>query len=240
MEKCIKCIKKIWDSKQAIIFSIAGLAFLYKSFHYLFILDDVKNSLFLFPAALLCFAYANLSKFKKFEGLGFKAELWENTQKEAERILGQLKTILHASSAQIIETSVKSAYINNAVVWKKTWNLYNKLEGELKAIDSNENLNDTKKVIYGYFFWAVIRELANLNDKMIAEVLKDHPSIEKPKFADNILEYIKECKALKNDFSISFNEQYTEQMQHLDHERQNGEFIVNDELIQLADAWLAR
>jgi hypothetical protein len=236
-------MKKIWDSKQEIIFSIVGLAFLYKSFHYLFILDDVKNSLFLFPAALLCFAYANLSKFKKFEGLGFKAELWENTQKEAERVLGQLKNILRISSAQIIETSVKSAYINNAVVWKKIWDLFNKLEGELKAIDLSENLNDTKKNIYGYFFWAVIRELARLNDKVIAEALKDHPSIEKPKFSTGdikLLKYIEECEALKNNSEVSFDEQFIEQMKNLYREKQKGEFIVNDELIQLADAWLTK
>lgn len=242
-----KLIKKLTSNilcnLQAIIFSLVGFAFLYKSFDYLFFADNVANALLLFPAALISFAYANLSKFKKFEGLGFKAELWEDTKKEAEHIINKLKTILHISSAQIIETTVKSAYISTVVIWKDTWILFNKLEGELKAIDSNENLNETKKLIYGYFFWAVMRALANLNDKILDECLKDYVSIKKPKFEPGkgtILEYIEACQELTSEHSIDFDKQYIKKMQYLHEEHEKGNFIVDDVLIELADAYAWR
>lgn len=236
----MKLIQKLFGGFQSVIFTVVGFASLYKSYDYLFQLNNIKYSVILFGVALVSFGYANLSKFKKFKGFGFEAELWEDKQKEAEQVINQLKTILHISSGQIIKISVKSAYMDNCVVWKDTWALFNKLEGELKAIDKNENLNDTKKFIYAYFYWAVMRALARLNGNLLDEPLKEHPAIQKPRFeagTPTLLKYINECQELKNKHGINFDMQFIEKMQYLYNEREKGNYHVNDELIQLANTY---
>jgi hypothetical protein len=43
-----------------------------------------------YAAAVICLIFVFLARFKRFEGLGIKAEMWEDKMKEAEQLVDKM------------------------------------------------------------------------------------------------------------------------------------------------------
>jgi hypothetical protein len=54
----------------------------------------------------LQFFYSNLARFKRFKGLGFEAELWEDKQKEAADLIDRLKNVVAIYSREVVMAQV--------------------------------------------------------------------------------------------------------------------------------------
>lgn len=90
---------------QQIFFGAVGLIFLSFSFYSLYG-QDVAGASATFAMAFLCFIYSNVSRFKRFKGLGFEAELWEDKQKEAEHLIDRLKAVVSVYTREVVVQKV--------------------------------------------------------------------------------------------------------------------------------------
>lgn len=64
---------------ERVLFSVLGLAFFAICF-YLIAKGSMQEGAAVFGLGFLSFVYANVTRFKRFKGLGFEAELWEDKQ----------------------------------------------------------------------------------------------------------------------------------------------------------------
>jgi hypothetical protein len=85
--------KWVSNNWERVLFSCLGLIFLAFSVFYLKG-RSVPESSASFAMGFLCFLFASVARFKRFKGLGFEAELWEDKQKEAAELIDRLKAIV--------------------------------------------------------------------------------------------------------------------------------------------------
>ncbi|MBE1284224.1 MAG: hypothetical protein GJ676_13010 [Rhodobacteraceae bacterium] len=105
-----------------------------------------------FVIGLLCFVFANLSKFKRFKGLGFEAELWEDKQKEAEELIGKLNGIVSLYSSEVLSTKFKSGrWSDNESRWHEVLKLYKALKSNHASAGQDINLTSAERDM-GTFF----------------------------------------------------------------------------------------
>lgn len=70
-----KLVAEYWER---VVFAMVGFVGLAFSFKYMYA-EKVTEASAVFAIAFLSFLYSNLSRFKRFKGLGFEAELWEDS-----------------------------------------------------------------------------------------------------------------------------------------------------------------
>lgn len=160
-------IEKSWNwlrlNWQALLFSLIGFSLLW------FCLDllrkeDVTGAGVVFGMAFLSFLYANLSRFKRFKGLGFEAELWEDKQKEAVDLIDHLREIVSIYSKELLNLRVAGNRMTDGNVdWLGHWKLYNDVLKQHDNLGQKVNLTDVKQMMDTYFlFDATMPELASL------------------------------------------------------------------------------
>ena len=95
-------IKEYWE--RVFLFSIS-FVFLALCLRF-FLKSEVAGATAAFVMFFLCLIYANVSRFKRFKGLGFEAELWEDKQKEAADLIERLKNIVQVYTREIVMMKV--------------------------------------------------------------------------------------------------------------------------------------
>ena len=70
-----------------------------------------------FGLGFLSFIYANVARFKRFKGLGFEAELWEDKQKEAADLIERLREVVSIYSREVILGKVRAGRFANGPDW---------------------------------------------------------------------------------------------------------------------------
>lgn len=145
-------VKLIADNWQRFLFAIVGLLFLYYSIEFLRA-AKVPEASGVFAIAFLCFLYSNLSRFKKFKGLGFEAELWEDKQKEAADLIDRLKNVVAIYTSEIVMSSVKRGRWGDGVQWKANWKLYDELVNQHDVLGQKIDFSDLKKQMDDYFLF---------------------------------------------------------------------------------------
>ncbi|KAA5805323.1 hypothetical protein F1654_04920 [Alkalicaulis satelles] len=135
---------------------IAGLAFILISIKY--ILTSPSNSNFMHYIGLSglgvgCIALSNLAKFKKIKFSGFEAEMWGDTQKEAERITHNLKRLLDILSTRVIFNEVDLKTLENNRNWESVWELYFIIQHEYKELDISGKLSTNLTKLKSIFIY---------------------------------------------------------------------------------------
>ncbi len=74
--------------------------------------------------AFFSFIYSNISRFKRFKGLGFEAELWEDKQKEAAQLIDRLKAMVTVYTREIVMQKVMQNRYSGDGRWAESWKLY--------------------------------------------------------------------------------------------------------------------
>jgi hypothetical protein len=64
-------------------------------------IEQMTNAGIVFGLGFLSFIYANVARFKRFKGLGFEAELWEDKQKEAADLIDRLKNVVSIYTREV-------------------------------------------------------------------------------------------------------------------------------------------
>ena len=65
-------------------------------------IEQMTNAGIVFGLGFLSFIYANVARYKRFKGLGFEAELWEDKQKEAADLIDRLKNVVSIYTREVI------------------------------------------------------------------------------------------------------------------------------------------
>lgn len=139
----MKFIRNNW---QGFVFSAVGFFALY---HFYRFLQDgkVAEAGVVFGFAFLSFLYANLSRFKRFKGLGFEAELWEDKQKEAADLIDRLKSVVTIYTQEIVMNKVMWGRFGDGQRWKETWDLYEELVAQHNVLGQKIDFTKMKSEI---------------------------------------------------------------------------------------------
>lgn len=151
---------------ERIIFSITGLILIGCSFHLIYN-DKITNAAVVFGLGFLSFIYANLSRFKRFKGLGFEGELWEDKQREAADLIDRLKSVVSIYTHELVLSKVVGGRWVDEVDWEGHWRLYDDLTSQHAALGQKIDFTSLKKRMDDYFLcdltnqqrWAVSHAL---------------------------------------------------------------------------------
>lgn len=150
----MKFIKTNW---QAVVFAVVGFYCLYR-LHDFLNRDKVTEAGVVFGIAFLSFLYANVSRFKRFKGLGFEAELWEDKQKEANDLIARLKNVVSIYTSQIVMSKVMEGRFADGNRWKDTWALYEELIGQHRELGQEIDFTNLKREMDFHFLFDMCSE----------------------------------------------------------------------------------
>lgn len=143
-----------WISEhgERLLFSILGLVFLSFSIFGLW-QRDITSASASFGLGFLSFIYANVARFKKFKGLGFEAELWEDKKKEAEHLIERLKAVVSIYTQEVVLSKVKAGRLGGSPEWEQRWKLYDELVQRHQDLGQTIDFSDLKRQVDAYFLF---------------------------------------------------------------------------------------
>lgn len=145
-------IKSLADNWQRFVFAVVGLVCLYYSFQFLRA-GDVTSTSAVFAISFLSFLYSNLSRFKRFKGLGFEAELWEDKQKEAAELIDRLKDVVSVYTTEVVMNAVTRGRLSDGEIWADAWRLFDDLVEKHNALGQKIDFSALKKDMDDYFLF---------------------------------------------------------------------------------------
>lgn len=151
-------INYISNNWERIIFALFGFLGLYFCIGFL-IERKTNEAAIVFVLAFFSFFYSNLARFRRFKGLGFEAELWEDKQKEAEHLIGRLKRVVAIYTSEVVMGSVKRGRLD-ADSWKKHWDLFSELIEQHSDLGQDIDFSDLKDELDTYFLFDMCGELS--------------------------------------------------------------------------------
>ncbi|MEH3111291.1 MAG: hypothetical protein PGN22_14440 [Agrobacterium cavarae] len=133
---------------------IVGLAFL--AFALIKVNDDrVLEAGGIATIAIMCLVFSNLTRFKKFKGLGFEAELWEEKQQEAADLIDLFKTY----TSEIVMNSVMQGRWDDGGAWGARWKLFNELTSRKPIPGVDYDFTDLRKAVEDMFIFDMCMNL---------------------------------------------------------------------------------
>lgn len=160
--------KWLFANWERVLFVLVGLAFLGSCF-YLIYIQKVTEAAVVFGLGFLSFLYANVARFKRFKGLGFEAELWEDKQKEAADLIERLKNVVSIYTREIIMSKVTEGRWGGMPKWQSRWALYDELVQQHSQLGQNIDFSSLKKSMDDYFLF----DLCELPTERLNKVLWD-------------------------------------------------------------------
>ncbi len=144
----LKFLEKHWER---VLFVVVGFALLGYSFWYLSRMQITEASV-VFAMSFLSFIYSNLARFKRFKGLGFEAELWEDKQKEAADLIDRLKNVVSIYTREVILGKVmQGRWGGSDGGWKSHWKLYDELVDQHTKLGQHIDFSDLKQKLDAIF-----------------------------------------------------------------------------------------
>lgn len=154
----MKFIKTSW---QAVVFAIVGFFALYHVYQFLQA-GKVTEASAVFGIAFLSFLYANLSRFKRFKGLGFEAELWEDKQQEAAELIERLKSVVAIYTTEVVKGKIEQGRFADGKRWQKVWPLYDELVTRHEELGQKIDFSKLKNEMDNYFLFDMC---SNINSR---------------------------------------------------------------------------
>lgn len=134
-----------------------GLGLVFSSFSTITLWQgDITAASASFGLGFLSFIYANVARFKKFKGLGFEAELWEDKKKEAEHLIERLKEVVSIYTREIVLSKVKDGRWSDGDNWQERWKLYDVLVQQHTTLGQQINFSSLKKEVDDYFLFDMV------------------------------------------------------------------------------------
>lgn len=153
-----KAWKYLSDNWERLLFGLVGLACLVFGFR--FIADErITSASAVFAIGFFSFLYSNLARFKRFKGLGFEAELWEDKQKEAAELIDRLKNVVAIYTREIVMTQVLRGRLSSGTDWKKNWALYDELVNQHDALGQQIDFSALKAEVDRVFLFDMCNRL---------------------------------------------------------------------------------
>lgn len=133
-----------WERCFLFVIALIFLAFSMQSF----LRAEVTGATAAFAMFFLCLIYGNVSRFKRFKGLGFEAELWEDKQKEAADLIDRLKNIVEVYTREIVMMKVMAGRFGGSSQWSDRWALYEELVGQHDTLGQKIDFLPLKEKVY--------------------------------------------------------------------------------------------
>lgn len=129
--------------------------------------SEVTGATATFVMFFLCLIYSNVSRFKRFKGLGFEAELWEDKQKEAESLIQQLKSIVEVYTREIVMMNVMAGRVGGGDQWSNKWKLFEELITQLGVLGLKIDFQPLKDKVYRVMvFDAILGVIPTINSAL--------------------------------------------------------------------------
>ncbi|MCB2013313.1 MAG: hypothetical protein KDE67_00295 [Sphingobium sp.] len=122
---------------------------------------QITSASAVFAMSFFSFFYSNLARFKKFKGLGFEAELWEDKQKEAANLIDRLKSVVTVYTREIVMNNVMRGRWGGTESWQKRWDLLHELEGRHSELGQQIDFSDLKHEVESVFIFDLCSPLAS-------------------------------------------------------------------------------
>lgn len=135
---------------ERILFATVGIVLLGNSLRLIY-LGHIAEATGVFSLGIISFIYANISRFKRFKGLGFEAELWEDKQKEAEALIERLRAIVAMYTREVIIGKVKAGRWAEKIDWAQHWKLYDDFIAQHEALGQKIDFSTLKTEVDHYF-----------------------------------------------------------------------------------------
>lgn len=161
-------LKQSWER---LFFGLVGFTCIVFGFVFL-VNDKITSASAVFAIGFFSFLYSNLARFKRFKGLGFEAELWEDKQKEAADLIERLKNVVAIYSREVVMGHVMRGRMGG-VNWSKNWALFDELVVQHSALGQAIDFGDLKARIDHVFLFdmchhqtpALVREVHDARSK---------------------------------------------------------------------------
>lgn len=157
--------KKNWE--RCFLFLVA-LTFLTFSIHS-FLQAEVTGATAAFVMFFLCLIYGNVSRFKRFKGLGFEAELWEDKQKEAADLIDRLKNIVQVYTREIVMMKVMAGRFSGGSQWPSRWALYEELVGQHDTLGQKIDFLPLKEKVYRVMVFDAVSNIVSTIQPSLSE-----------------------------------------------------------------------
>lgn len=152
---------------ERILFGLVGFACLLFSLKLLYN-DEITSGSAIFGIGFLSFLYSNLARFKKFKGLGFEAELWEDKQKEAADLIDRLKGIVSAYTREIVMGNVmRGRWGGGGDQWTDRWALFEELTHKHTELGQDIDFSQLKQDVDSVFIFDICSPVASSVRKSI-------------------------------------------------------------------------
>lgn len=146
--------KIVFENWERFFFSIVGFLLIGYSLRLIYI-GQTTNASIVFGLGFLSFIYANVARFKRFKGLGFEAELWEDKQKEAADLIDRLKNVVSIYTREVVLGKVKAGRLSKGPDWKSHWKLYDDLVVQHSILGQKIDFSGLKKEMDDYFLFDI-------------------------------------------------------------------------------------
>lgn len=146
-----------------ILILIIALSFFGISVYFAF-MDNFKALVAFLTMGMLCLILALLSRFKRFKGFGFEAELWESKQEEAAEIIVMLRSLAVTISRQILTLSARAGRIASATPRDELFALKENIDNIL--INANVSAEERESVASEFYKYTAIDMIHAIFDKI--------------------------------------------------------------------------
>lgn len=157
MSRFWRYLKGSWER---ILFGCVGVTCLIFTFFFLWN-NQIASASAVFAMSFFSFFYSNLARFKRFKGLGFEAELWEDKQKEAAHLIDRLKSVVAVYTREIVMNNVMRGRWGGSESWQKRWSLLDELEGRHSELGQQIDFSDLKHDVESVFIFDICSPLAS-------------------------------------------------------------------------------
>lgn len=173
----------IWsDVKNGIdrtLLYVTGGLFLFRSL-YLVYIGNTSDGSAVFFIGFICIIYANVSRFKRFKGLGFEAETWEDKQKEAADLIERLRNVVSIYTHEIVLGKVKSGRWQKSMEWMSHWELYDNLVTQHQTLGQQIDFSVLKKEMDDYFLFDMTSiQMSEINSSIMQGIIDSENIIKK-------------------------------------------------------------
>ncbi len=150
----------------AVILCVAAVRLLY--------LEKITEVAVLLPFAIFFFFFGSLARFRRFKGLGFEAELWDDKQEEAAILIEKVKAAVGMNFRQLLlSKKAEGRIVTRDGRWRALWDLYQEVSTIQSNLSADFELQEVKEVLDQQFAFDVVSVLIKRLDKRIAQKQRD-------------------------------------------------------------------
>ncbi len=149
---------------------LCGFALIALAIYFLFV-GNVPGATLCAAVGLLLTFLARFSQFKRFKGWGFEAEMWEETQQQAEKLVESLKGVAALTAREVMLQSIKSGRWGSGGRWEDHWRLFDEIKSAQAGLLSQEGQKEVRKSIDRWFLHDLaIQEFGKLTEIITKQV----------------------------------------------------------------------